>query len=148
MNRNKFYDIYLITIDNKDQFFFGINQGASEMGKMLGVNYYWMAPESKDTQRQIDILNAAVERGANAILISVNDPIRMSPPIEDAKAKAVKIIYVDTPAYEEAIITLSTDNYSAGITAANEMLSQLGELGTVSGSLGIIGVNEVTDSTV
>jgi len=145
---NRSYDIYLITIDKIDQHWTAINQGASDMARLLGVTYHWTAPDTKDTEKQIELLKDAVSAGADVIMIAVNDPIRISGPIEDAKASGVKIIYVDTPAYEEAIITLSTDNYSAGMEAGKEMIFELKELGIESGRVGIIGVNEVTDSTV
>jgi ribose transport system substrate-binding protein len=142
------YDIYLITIDKIDQHWDDMNQGAFDMTGMLGLDYQWIAPETKDTQRQIELFNQAVEDGADAVLIAVNDPLRMAAPIENAKANGVKIIYVDTPAYEEAVTTLATDNYSAGVEAGEVMIRELGELGIESGRIGIIGVNEVTDSTV
>ncbi|MDF2908930.1 MAG: periplasmic binding protein/LacI transcriptional regulator [Herbinix sp.] len=145
---NRFYDIYLITIDNVDQYWYAVNQGAYDMAGLLAVNYRWEAPETKDIQKQIELLNQVVEKGADAILIAVNDPIQMSSAIENAKAKGVKIIYVDSPAYEEAVTTLATDNYSAGIEAGEAMIHELGELGIESGRIGIIGVNEVTDSTL
>jgi ribose transport system substrate-binding protein len=145
---NQFYEIYLITIDKTDQYWYAVDQGASDMAEMLGVSYQWLAPEVKSTQMQQELLREVVDDGADAILIAVNDPIRMSSTIEDAKANGVKIIYIDTPAYEEAITTLSTDNYSAGIEAGEAMIFELGELGIESGRIGIIGVNEVTDSTV
>lgn len=145
---NQIYDVYLITIDKIDQHWAAVNKGAFDMSGFLGLSYHWLAPETKDTQKQIELLNQAVAAGADAILIAVNDPILMSNVIEDAKAQGVKIIYVDTPAYEEAITTLSTDNYSAGMEAGKVMIYELNELGIQSGRLGIIGVNEVTDSTV
>ncbi len=145
---NQYYDIYMITIDKMDQHWYLMDQGASDMARMLGVGYQWMAPESKDTQRQKELLAEAVQRGAEAVLIAVNDPVALSGAIEDAKAQGVRIIYVDTPAYEEAVITLSTDNHSAGLQAGRAMLYELAELGIESGRIGIIGVNEVTDSTL
>jgi ribose transport system substrate-binding protein len=145
---NSRYQIYLITMDKQDQFWLPLNQGASDMAEFLGVTYVWNAPETKDSEEQIRILNEAVEDGADAILIAAIDPVRMSGPIEDAKAEGVKIIYVDSPAYEEAITTLSTDNYGAGVKAAESMLLELSELGIQSGTIGIIGVNTATDSTM
>jgi len=58
--------------------------------------------------------------------------------IEDAKARNVKIIYVDSPAYEEATTTLTTNNYEAGVLAGQTMISILDEMGIESGSIGII----------
>lgn len=145
---NQRFDIYLITIDKTDQHWYLMDQGASDMARMLGVRYRWLAPKAKDTQMQKELLAEAVEDGADAILIAVNDPLAMSGVIEDAKARGVRIIYVDTPAYEEAVVTLSTDNYSAGLEAGRVMLYELAELGIESGSIAVIGVNDVTDSTL
>lgn len=140
--------IYLITMDNQDQFWYAMNNGASDMANLLGVTYTWLAPDQKDTEKQIELLNRAVDEGAKAIMIAANDPIRISSAIEDAKAKSVKILYVDSPAYEEAVITLSTDNYLAGSAAARTMLEELAAVGVTSGKLGIISVNKTTDSTL
>ncbi len=147
-NQNQFFDIYLITMDQQDQHWYKINQGAQNMADMLGVNYFWLAPVVKDTQRQIEILNQVVGQGAEAVMIAANDPVLLSGAIEDAKAQGVKIVYVDSPAYEEAVITLSTDNYHAGEAAGRQMLVLLTEMGINEGIIGIIGVNEVTDSTM
>ncbi|MDF2611836.1 MAG: periplasmic binding protein/LacI transcriptional regulator, partial [Lachnospiraceae bacterium] len=49
-----------------------------------------------------------------------------------------KVIYVDSPAYEEAITTLATDNYEAGIRAGQTMISILDNMGINNGSIGII----------
>jgi ribose transport system substrate-binding protein len=142
------YKIYLITMDKTDQHWYFINQGASDMAALMGVNYQWEAPEVKNTEEQIEIINKAVEDGADAIMIAVIDPVLTTSAIEDAKAKAVKIIYVDSPANEEAVVTLATDNYSTGITAGNAMLNEFSELGITSGSIGIIGVNTAINSTM
>lgn len=142
------FKVYLITMDKMDQHWYYINQGAADMADLLGITYVWDAPEKKSNEKQIEILNNAVFEGADAVLLAANDPEKISNAIEDAKAKSVKIIYVDSPAYEEGIITLSTDNYSAGITAGETMLFDLEALGIISGSIGIIGVNTATDSTM
>jgi ribose transport system substrate-binding protein len=145
---NRYLKVYLITMDKMDQFWYSVNQGAADMASLLGITYIWEAPETKDVDRQIEILNNAVDDGADVIMIAATDPIKISSAIEDAKARGVRIIYVDSPAYEEAIITLATDNYNAGFTAGETMISELGALGKNSGSIGIVGVNTVTDSTV
>ncbi|MDF2541378.1 MAG: periplasmic binding protein/LacI transcriptional regulator [Herbinix sp.] len=143
------YRIYLITMDRIDQHWYILNQGAEDMAALLGVtNFIWVAPEVKDNQKQIELLNEAVANGADLIMLAANDPVKISNAIEDAKAKSVLIIYVDSPAYEEAIVTLSTDNYVAGLTAGETMLKQLRADGINSGKIGIIGVNTVTNSTM
>lgn len=143
------FKVYLITMDNVDQFWYFINQGASVMAALAGFNYIWQAPNRReDNIQQIEILNNAVADGADIILLAANDPVAISAAIEDAKSKSVGIIYVDSPAYEEAIITLSTDNYRAGMIAGENMIFELGAEGIKSGSIGIIGVNLKITTTV
>ncbi len=134
----KYYKVYLITTDKGFQYWGMLNQGAKDMAGIAGVQYIWDAPEVRSTKEQIDIINKAVEDGADAILIAADDPKKISGAVEDAKARNVKIIYVDSPAYEEAITTLTTDNYAAGVKAGQTMLSILDSMGKNSGAIGII----------
>lgn len=134
----RFYEVYLITTDKGLEYWEVLNRGASDMAAAVGIRYFWEAPEERSIDQQIQIINNAVESGAEAILVAADDPKWLSGVIEDAKARGVKVIYVDSPAYEEAITTLATDNYNAGIKAGETMLSILDRMGIDSGSVGII----------
>ncbi len=138
----EFYDVYLITTDKGFQYWDLLNQGAEDMANLIGVRYKWEAPEVRSTRRQIEIINEAVEKGAEALIIAADDPKYISGSVEDAKARGVKVIYVDSPAYEEAITTLTTDNYEAGVMAAEAMLSILNDRGINEGAIGIVNLTE------
>lgn len=139
ISRVKFYEVYLITTDKEYQYWEYINEGAADMAAAVGINYIWDAPDERSVNKQIDVINRAVEAGAEAILVAADDPQRISQVIEDAKAKGVKVIYVDSPAYEEAVTTLATDNYEAGVRAGEAMISILDSKGITKGSIGIVG---------
>lgn len=145
---NQDYKIYLITVDKKAQYWDILNQGARDMAALLGLTYAWDAPAERNIQLQIDVLNNAVNNGANAILLAADSPKKISAAVEDAKARGVKIIYVDSPANEEAIITLATDNEHAGTLAGNTMRTQLEDAGIVSGKIGIISVDSTKENTM
>jgi ribose transport system substrate-binding protein len=145
---NENYKIYLITMDKSDQFWKVMDNGAREMASMLGVTYEWDAPLTRDVNKQIQIFNNAVVAGADAIMLAASDPLKISRAVEEAKAKGVKIIYVDAPAFEEAVITLATDNYTAGKIAGENMFYELEEIGVTYGSIGIIGVTPENRTTV
>ncbi len=134
----KYYKVYLITTDKGLQYWGILNKGAADMAAAVGVNYSWEAPDVRDPEQQIELINQAVNAGADALLVATDEPKRISAAIEDAKARGVKVIYVDSPAYEEAITTLSTDNYEAGAMAGQYMISTLEEKGINSGSIGIV----------
>ncbi len=148
INHNNQYTIYLITMDKQANFWENINRGATDMANLIGVNYIWAAPEKRVVEEQIEIFNQAVERGADAILLSASDPVRISSAVEDAKAQGVEIIYVDSPATEEAVVTLATENYNAGRIAGETMLLELGAVGITSGSIGILNVSPESLNTV
>jgi len=125
-----------------------VDQGAKDLAGALGVDYKFDAPDVKDNAKQIEALNNAVADGASVILLAANDPVAISAAIAEAKANGVQVIYVDSPANEPAICTLSTDNYNAGKLAATTMLAELDAIGAASGKIGIISVNTATNSTM
>jgi ribose transport system substrate-binding protein len=145
---NQNYKIFLITMDKSEQFWKVMDNGAREMASMLGVTYEWDAPLTRDVNKQIQIFNNAVVAGADAIMLAASDPLKISSAVEAAKAKGVKIIYVDAPAFEEAVITLATDNFTAGRIAGENMFYELEEIGLTYGSIGIIGVTPENRTTV
>lgn len=138
----KYNKVYLITTDLEYQYWQYVNQGASDMAKSSGIDYIWTAPLERSPVKQAEVINEAINDGANAMLIAADDPKRISSVVEDAKARGIKIIYVDSPANEEAIITLATDNYQAGVMAGKAMLEELGKKGITEGEVGIVSMPE------
>ncbi|MDF2538938.1 MAG: periplasmic binding protein/LacI transcriptional regulator [Herbinix sp.] len=138
----KNFDIYLITTDEDYQFWQYVNNGAEDMATLTGVRYYWRAPDERSPEKQVEIINEAVNSGAEALLVVADDPILISGVIEDAKARGVKVVYVDAPSNEEAITTLSTENYEAGFAAGQIMLSKLTDMGINEGAIGIINIRD------
>jgi ribose transport system substrate-binding protein len=132
------YNIYYISKDKISQFWYIINQGIYDMASLVGANYIWDAPEERSVEKQIEIITNAANNGADAMLIAALDPVRVSSAIEYAKSIGVKIIYLDTPADEEGIITLATDDYSAGVTAGENMIIELRAAGHRQGTIGIV----------
>ena len=142
----KRYQVQLITADKGAQYWGAMNQGAADMAILTDANYRWEAPAKRNVERQIELIHNAVEQGAEALLVAADDPVLISSAIEEAKNKGVKIIYVDTPADEEPITTLSTDNYKAGVKAGRVMLTILEETGRKVGSVGIITLTSKTNT--
>ncbi len=141
--------VILITMDSLDQHWVAVDKGAQKAVAELGnVEYKWMAPDKKDDAQQIERVNNAIADGANAIMIAANGPDAISASLEDAKAKGIKIIYVDSPAKTEGVATFATDNEAAGKTAGGEMLKALEAAGKKDGKIGIVNVNSATASTV
>jgi ribose transport system substrate-binding protein len=144
------YKVFLITMDQMDQYWTNVDAGCKAAADELGnVEYRWTAPDVKDDAKQIEMINNAVANGADVILLAANGPEAVNDALREAAAAGVKIVYVDSPAtYEPVIQTLSTNNQAAGQTAGETMLAALTEKGITSGKIGVISVNASTDSTV
>ena len=141
--------VILITMDSLDQHWVAVDKGAKKAADEIGnVEYKWMAPDKKDDAQQIERVNNAIADGADAIMIAANGPDAISASLEDAKAKGIKIIYVDSPAKTEGVATFATDNEAAGKTAGEQMLIALEAAGKKDGKIGIVNVNSATASTV
>ncbi len=145
----KTFKVFLITMDQMDQYWAGVDQGCKKAVAELGnVDYKWTAPDIKDDAKQIEMINNAVANGANAILLAANGPDAVTSALKEAQAKKVQILYVDSPAKFPAVGTFATNNEGAGKTAGLEMLKNLAKAGIKKGKIGIVSVNAATASTV
>lgn len=143
------YSVFLVTMDQIDQHWVRMNEGAQKAANELGnIDLTWMAPDIKDDSKQIEVVNNAVAGGADVIMIAANGPTAISSSLKEANAAGVKIIYVDSPADFPALKTLATNNMAAGETAGKTLLKHLNDKGITEGRIGIIGVNAATNSTV
>jgi ribose transport system substrate-binding protein len=143
------HKVTLITMDQMDRHWAGVNEGADKAAKEAGnVTYNWTAPDVKDDAKQIEMINNAVAGGANAILLAANGPDAVTEALKEAVAAGVKIIYVDSPANFPAEATFTTNNEAAGNTAGKELIKALEAAGKTEGKIGIVNVNAATASTV
>ncbi len=143
------YKVILITMDSIDQHWVSVDKGCKKAAQELGnVDYKWIAPDKKDDAQQIERVNTAIAENANAILIAANGPDAITKSLEDAKAKGIKIIYVDSPANTPGEATFATNNEAGGKEAGAQMLKALQAAGKKSGKIGIVNVNSATASTV
>lgn len=141
--------VYLITMDQMDQHWAKVNEGAEKAAKEFeNVELKWMAPDIKDDAKQIEIINNAVAAGAKVLIVAANGPNAVTRALKEADGAGVKIIYVDSPADFEGIATFATNNAAAGKIAGEEMIKALKAKGIESGKIGIINVNAATQSVV
>ena len=143
------HKVYLITMDQMDQYWASMDAGAKAAAEQAGnIDYAWMAPDIKDDAKQIEVVKSAVAAGAKAILIAANGPNAITAALKEADRAGVKIIYVDSPAELPGIATFATNNRAAGRTAGEELLKALQAKGVTKGKVGVVSVNAATQSTV
>ena len=142
------YKIAVITMDSVDQHWVSLKEGAEEEAKADGVTVDFMAPDVKDDAKQIECINNAVAGGYDALMVAANSEDAVSGALQEAVDAGIKIVYVDSPANVEAEATFSTDNKAAGKTAGEEMIKALEDKGVKDGSIGIVNINNSTNTAI
>ena len=142
------YKIAVITMDSVDQHWVSLKEGAEEEAKADDVTVDFMAPDVKDDAKQIECINNAVAGGYDALMVAANSEDAVSGALQDAIDAGMKLVYVDSPANVEAEATFSTDNKAAGKTAGEEMIKALEDKGVKDGSIGIVNINNSTNTAI
>ena len=142
------YKIAVITMDSVDQHWVSLKEGAEEEAKADDVTVDFMAPDVKDDAKQIECINNAVAGGYDALMVAANSDDAVSGALQEAIDAGMKLVYVDSPANVEAEATFSTDNKSAGKTAGEEMIKALEDKGVKDGSIGIVNINNSTNTAI
>lgn len=142
------YKIAVITMDSVDQHWVSLKEGAEEEAKADDVTVDFMAPDVKDDAKQIECINNAVAGGYDALMAAANSEDAVSGALQEAIDAGMKLVYVDSPANVEAEATFSTDNKSAGKTAGEEMIKALEDKGVKDGSIGIVNINNSTNTAI
>lgn len=142
------YKIAVITMDSVDQHWVSLKEGAEEEAKADDVTADFMAPDVKDDAKQIECINNAVAGGYDALMVAANSEDAVSGALQEAIDAGMKLVYVDSPANVEAEATFSTDNKAAGKTAGEEMIKALEDKGVKDGSIGIVNINNSTNTAI
>ena len=142
------YKIAVITMDSVDQHWVSLKEGAEEEAKADDVTVDFMAPDVKDDAKQIECINNAVAGGYDALMVAANSEDAVSGALQEAIDAGMKRVYVDSPANVEAEATFSTDNKAAGKTAGEEMIKALEDKGVKDGSIGIVNINNSTNTAI
>ncbi|RHC86265.1 substrate-binding domain-containing protein [Blautia obeum] len=142
------YKIAVITMDSVDQHWVSLKEGAEEEAKADDVTVDFMAPDVKDDAKQIECINNAVAGGYDALMVAANSEDAVSGALQEAIDAGMKLVYVDSPANVEAEATFSTDNKVAGKTAGEEMIKALEDKGVKDGSIGIVNINNSTNTAI
>lgn len=141
-DKNK-YTICLITMDSEtDDYFKFIDEGCQNaLKEYTNVNYKKINPNERKAESQGECIDKAVAEGANALLVSAVSKTGINENLKKAAEAGVKIIYVDSSADYEALMTLETDNEQAGKIAGQTMLKALSDAGITEGTVGVGAVN-------
>lgn len=142
----KTWNISLITMDSMDQHWVSSFNGAKAAADELGVTVTFDSPDTKDDNKQIEKINNAVAAGKDGIILAANAPDAPVAALREAADAGVKILYIDSAANFDTLRLFATDNRAGGQKVGERLVQELRANGVTSGKIGIIGVNQATES--
>jgi ribose transport system substrate-binding protein len=128
------YKLTLIQGVKGDQFYVTMQCGAQEAAAAAGASLEVTAPDKFDASLQTPVVNAVVAKKPDAILIAPTDTQAMIPPLTQAKAAGIKLVFVDTTTENGAELAeseIASDNEEGGREAARSLAELTGGKGSV-----------------
>lgn len=138
--------VYMILKSLNSDFFQQMKNGAQTAANEFGVELHLEAPESEDDYNtQNTLIERAVNKNADAILLSAIDDEKSDAAVEKAVKNNVRVITVDSGVKTDAVEGfIGTDNISAGKAAAKAALSIKNEGEPI--YIGLINYREETEN--
>jgi ribose transport system substrate-binding protein len=122
------YEVVFIPGVTGDDFFHTIWLGAEDEAKKLGVSITQQAPPKYEPASQIPIVNAAVARKPDAIIVAATDAEALQAPLEQAAQRGIKVVTFDTSVSDPsfAVTHVSSDIVKAGQIVAKQLVTLTG----------------------
>lgn len=118
--------------------------GAVDAAEKYGVKYSYDGPETDAmTDKQIEMVEAAIDRGVDCIVLSATDPEAFTSTLQRAKDEGILVVSMLNPVNNDIPATFvgSGSEFDAGYTAGEKMAEALGEKG---GQVGLVLVDQFT----
>ena len=118
------YEIVFIPGVTGDDFFHTIWLGAQEEARRLGVSIEQQAPPKYEPSSQIPIVNAAVARRPDALIVAATDAEALQAPLKQAADRGIKVVTFDTTTEDPsfAVTHVSSDVVEAGRVVGEQLV--------------------------
>jgi len=125
--------IPLISKGFQHQFWQAVKQGAQQAAKDFNVAITFEGPESESmVDKQIEMLQAALDKKPNAIGLAALDSKAVIPLLERARALHIPVIGFDSGVDSDIpVTTAATNNVAAAALAADKMAALIGTAGEI-----------------
>jgi ABC-type sugar transport system substrate-binding protein len=119
-------------------YFDAMEAGGKEAAVKFGVDFIYQGPVDTNPVDQMQIVQNLIDRGVNAVAVSVLDASSIAPVVEAAKAKHVALFTSDSdaPKSGRALYVAQATDEGLGDAIIDEMVKRVGEdakIGIVSG---------------
>lgn len=121
--------IEVVVKESDSGFWDSVKVGAEDAGKEFGVDVIYTAPpKEEDIDTQIEIINSAINKKVDAIVLAACDYKKLVNVTEKAIAAGIPVVVIDS-AIDSAKISsfIATDNFEAGKMQGNQLVKIVGE---------------------
>ena len=110
-------------------YFDAMEAGGKKAGEALGVDFIYQGPIDTNPVDQLQIVQSLVDQGVGAVSVSVLDASSITPVVEAAKAKGVKLFTSDSdaPKSGRALYVAQATDQGLGYAMIDEMVKRAGE---------------------
>lgn len=138
-------DIVLITKMNTGYYWGTVKTGADVAARELKVNVEHYAPREEDNvKEQIALVNQAVDRGIDALILAASDFSELDEVIEKAYDKHIPVIIIDSEVNtNKTHCLIVTNNVEAGENAGNMLVHLTGEIAEIGLCYSIKGATKI-----
>jgi ribose transport system substrate-binding protein len=130
---NKARTIAVIPKGVANFFWQSVKAGAEAAGKETGVQIYWNGPSNEtDISSQINIVEDAITRRVDGIMIAPSHRDSLVPVVERAKRAGIPVTIFDSGIGTENYVSyVATDNLQGGVMAAERLAERLNGKGRI-----------------
>jgi ribose transport system substrate-binding protein len=125
--------VIFIAMDSIDEHWLKVKAGTEDKARELGnVDLSFNAPPGKvDANVQLQMVEDAITKKMDAILLAPLDRDALNPGVDKALAAGIKVVIIDSAVSTNHDVFLATNNGAAGRTAADTLAKLVGEQGKV-----------------
>lgn len=139
-------DVAVIVKSQSSEFWKSVEKGVNAAATEYNVSVTFEGPENEeDYMSQNKMIESAINRNVDSIIISAIDYNRCADAISKAAQKGIKIIAMDSTVSSPAVsMFVGTDNFSAGKTAGQACVDSFSKNEKI--SIGIVNYNKDTEN--
>lgn len=129
METEKIKNIALVLKTQNDDYWKSVRRGANVAAKEFNVKVDFMAPDDEnDINGQINLVNQAIERSSDAIILAPIDYNKLEKVTEKAIHKNIPVVAIDSKVNTSEISSfIATDNLNAGRRAGEKLVEIVGK---------------------
>ncbi|MFL0248128.1 substrate-binding domain-containing protein [Candidatus Clostridium stratigraminis] len=106
-----------------------VQMGANDAAKEFNVNMNFIAPDNEeDIEGQKKLINEAIDKKVDAIVLSASDYEKMSGVVNNAAANKIPVVLIDSGVNSDKPVSfISSDNVEAGKLAGEKLIQNVGK---------------------